>query len=265
MKLKEALGIGEKEVIALVGGGGKTTLMFALAKELSDGEGHVITTTTTKIFEPSATDTEKLVLSWNREALLTEITRQLPGFRHITAARERMESGKLIGIEPGTVVALAALPPVSQVIVEADGAARHSLKAPADYEPVIPPNTSLVIAVAGLEFLGSRLAEDTVFRSALAAKLLQVPLGTVISPQIIASLIALPGGITKGSPAGARIVPFLNKMDIENGLEKGRQVARLILEMAYPRIKTVLLGRAQDADPVIEVIRYNNIVISYEL
>jgi len=259
MKLKEAFGIKDKEVIALVGGGGKTTLMFALAKELSAGKRHVITTTTTKIFKPSATDTEKIILSWNREALIAEITRYLPEYRHITAARERMESGKLIGVEPTAVVALAALPLVSQVIVEADGAARHSLKAPADYEPVIPPNTSLVIAVAGLDVFGLDLTEETVFRSAIATKLLQVPPGTKLSPQIIASLIALPRGITKGSPEGARIVPFLNKMDTENGLEKGRQVARAILEMAYPRISTVLLGRAQEADPVVEVITRNSI------
>ena len=55
--LKEAFGIGPGEIVSLVGGGGKTTLMFALAQELTSGGQSVITTTTTRIFEPSASDT----------------------------------------------------------------------------------------------------------------------------------------------------------------------------------------------------------------
>ena len=37
MKFTEALNIKPGEVISLVGGGGKTTLMFALARELAAG------------------------------------------------------------------------------------------------------------------------------------------------------------------------------------------------------------------------------------
>ena len=50
--LKQAFNISPKEVISLVGAGGKTTLMFALARELASDKGCVITTTTTKILEP---------------------------------------------------------------------------------------------------------------------------------------------------------------------------------------------------------------------
>ncbi len=62
MKLKEALGIKPGEVISLVGGGGKTTLMFALARELASSGKTVITTATTKILEPSSTETSLLLL-----------------------------------------------------------------------------------------------------------------------------------------------------------------------------------------------------------
>ncbi|MCJ7654933.1 MAG: putative selenium-dependent hydroxylase accessory protein YqeC, partial [Dehalococcoidia bacterium] len=61
MKFKEALDIRPGEVISLVGGGGKTTLMFALARELALGSGCVITTTTTKILEPSPSETPLLL------------------------------------------------------------------------------------------------------------------------------------------------------------------------------------------------------------
>ena len=50
MTLADALGVTGAEVVALVGGGGKSTAMFRLARELVDKGGQAITTTTTKIF-----------------------------------------------------------------------------------------------------------------------------------------------------------------------------------------------------------------------
>ena len=50
MTLGDALGVTGAEVVALVGGGGKSTAMFRLAREMVDKGGQVITTTTTKIF-----------------------------------------------------------------------------------------------------------------------------------------------------------------------------------------------------------------------
>jgi len=61
-------------------------------------------------------------------------------------------------------------------------------------------------------------------------------------------------GIVKGSPRAARIVPFINKVDLDSGLTKARQVAREILARGNPRIKTVLLGQARYPDPVVEII-----------
>ena len=50
MTLADALGVTGAEVVALVGGGGKSTAMFRLAREMVDKGGQAITTTTTKIF-----------------------------------------------------------------------------------------------------------------------------------------------------------------------------------------------------------------------
>ncbi len=67
--LKGALDIKPKEVISLVGGGGKTTLMFALARELATINEFVLTTTTTKILEPSPSETPLLLLSTEDEII----------------------------------------------------------------------------------------------------------------------------------------------------------------------------------------------------
>ncbi len=254
MKLKEALDVRPGEVISLVGGGGKTTLMFALARELSAEGRLVITTTTTKIREPSAAETPLLLLEDDEVKLLQMLRQNAPKYRHITLARRRLPSGKLNGISPGLVMGLAELEPVSYIIVEADGAARKPLKAPNATEPVIPDNTSLVIAMVGVEAIGTHLNEANVFRPEIVSSLLGMEPGAVITARDIARLITYPQGIAKGSPPEARIVPFINKVDLPGGLAKGRELAREILAMRHPRIERVVLGQTQLPDPVAGVV-----------
>jgi len=254
MTLSEALDIKPGEVISLVGGGGKTTLMFALARELATSGSCVITTTTTKIFEPLPSQTTLLLLEVDKEEMIRLLLQNIDKYRHITLASERLASGKLNGISPELVGKLVDIKQVSCIIVEADGAARKSLKAPNPTEPVIPDNTSLVIPVVGIDALGCRLTEEDVFRPEIISNLLGIPLGTVISAESIAFLITHHQGIIKGSPGQARIIPFINKMDLDKGLSKGRDLAGKILAMRHPQIRRVVLGQAQLPEPVIEVI-----------
>ena len=254
MRLREALDIKPGEVIGLVGGGGKTTLMFALARELATSGGCVITTTTTKILEPLPSQTPLLLLEVDKEEMIRLLLQNIDKYRHITLASERLASGKLNGISPDLVVKLAEVNRVSYIIVEADGAAQKSLKAPNPTEPVIPYNTSLVIPMVGIDAVGCRLSEENVFRPQIVSKLIGVPLGEVISAESIAFLITHHQGIIKGSPDQARIIPFINKADLNKGLLKGRDLASKILAMRNPQIKQVVLGQAQSSEPVAEVI-----------
>ena len=59
--LIEALALGSRELISLVGAGGKTTLMFALAEELRILNRRVVTTTTTKIVPPAPEESPRLL------------------------------------------------------------------------------------------------------------------------------------------------------------------------------------------------------------
>jgi probable selenium-dependent hydroxylase accessory protein YqeC len=254
MTLNEALDIRRGEVISLVGGGGKTSLMFALARELASDSDCIITTTTTKILEPSPSETPLLLMERDEEELIRLLIANLGKYRHITLASEKLTSGKLDGISPEFVVRLAGLSQVSYVVVEADGAAHRSLKAPNPTEPVIPLNTSLVIPVVGVDAVGCQLTEKDVFRPEIVSRLLGLPLGEVISAEAIAFLITHHQGIIKGSPERARIVPFINKMDLDGGLLKGRDLADKILAIRHPQIEWVVLGQAQSPEPVVEVI-----------
>lgn len=257
MRLKEALGISQPEVISLVGGGGKTTLMFTLARELASGGEPVVTTTTTKILESelSLHGSPLLILEKEEERLIRLLEQSLQRHRHVIVASERLPAlRKLRGINPELVDKMAKLGQISYIIVEADGAAHKSLKAPNLTEPVTPESTTLVIPVVGMDALGCQLNEDKVFRPHIVSQLTGVALGGIITPDAIATLLTHPDGITKGSPAKARIIPFLNKMDLDEGLSLGKSLAVKVLERKHPQIKKVILGQAQAARPVVEMI-----------
>ncbi len=254
--LREAFGIQPGEIISLVGAGGKTTLMFALARELMTHEELVITTTTTKIFPPSSSDTSYLLVSREEKEIVDFILNKGRKHGHITVASEEIvASGKLRGVNPGLITVLSKLRPVTCTIVEADGAAQRPLKAPdTDFEPVIPPDTSLVIPVVGLDALGCELREAYVFRPEIAAELTGTTLGEIVSSDTIAILVTHPSGITCGSPAHARIVPFVNKTDLNASLSEARKLASKILEAQHPQVDRVVLGQAQLQPPVLEVV-----------
>ena len=62
---------------------------------------------------------------------------------------------------------LSAALPAALFLVEADGAARKPLKAPAAHEPVLPEPLDCCVAVVGLDSVGQPLDDGHVHRSAL--------------------------------------------------------------------------------------------------
>ena len=102
-----------------------------------------------------------------------------------------LDNGKLDGVPPEWVPTLRDLPWVGAVLVEADGAARLPLKAPAAWEPVIPACTSLTIVVAGLDAQDAPLDADHVHRPELLAALLGLEIGRPVpSGRLCEALLA---------------------------------------------------------------------------
>src|SRR6185369_6244228 len=156
MNLLTALRVQPSEVIALVGGGGKTSTMFALAAEIVAAGGQVITTTTTHIFAAQIALAPVHFVAG--DAGLAEIGAALARSGHVllTGPVDGAE-GKAAGIPLSLVAELQALAGHPTIIIEADGARMRPFKAPAEHEPVIPPETTLVVAVAGVDILGRAL------------------------------------------------------------------------------------------------------------
>ncbi len=199
-------------VIALVGAGGKTSLMYALAHEILAQNETVISTTSAKIAPPTQNQSPRLLLLED-DPDLRELPEQLARFRHVTVGRAIVPPhGKVDGIPELTIDRCLDL--ADKVIVEADGAAGRPIKAPEDWEPVIPIFANLVIPVVGLDCLGKPASEDWVFRIERFLGLTGLRRGEIIGPDSIAKLLSSDRGALKGIGGDATVTPFLNKLDL---------------------------------------------------
>ena len=250
----ESLGLGAREMISLVGAGGKTTLMFRLAKELASKGKKVITTTTTKIMEPSEEESPSLFVDLEDEKIKAFVRRHLALSHHLTIAGERLGSKKLRGISPELITALWREGKMDYLIVEADGAAGRPVKAPGEGEPVIPRETTLAIALLGIDGMDLELGEEYVFRPEQVSRLTGLPPGSSMTDEAMAVLLTHPDGVFKGATLSSRVVVCLNKVDVLNGIEKGRRVARKILDRRHPQIERIVLGQLRRDPPVAEVL-----------
>jgi len=252
--LSESLGLKTREAISLAGAGGKTTLMFRLAKELFLAGKKVVTTTTTKILEPASGETVSLFINLDEEKLKQFVHKHLDEYKHITIARERLGSGKLKGVSSDLVNDLWSSNEIDYIIIETDGAAGRPVKAPREGEPVIPSSTTLVVAILGVDGVEREVNEENVFQAERVSKMTGIPMGKKITDEAMAVLVTHREGIFKGAPSSARVIAFLNKVDIPNGVIKAKGIAQKIMERKHPQIERVVLGQLRNDPPVVEVI-----------
>lgn len=145
-ELLERLYLRLPRVTALIGGGGKTTLLSALGETCARRGKRVLLTTTTH-------------LGWTTEAVCPDsvenLNRQLVPGRAVLAGYPDVEHHKLTGIPAAWYAQLRA----DRIFVEADGSRCLPLKYHRTFEPVMPPDAGLVIEVAGLAALGRPAGE----------------------------------------------------------------------------------------------------------
>lgn len=180
MQLCEVLDI-RPGLTALIGGGGKTTAMYILGRELSL-RGRVILCTTTKIFPPEHIP----CLTGDPDA--ADIAAALAQSSQICIGTAGAQ-GKLAApsLPMSALLALADF-----IIVEADGSARLPLKAHAPHEPCIPPEAGQVIALAGLDGLEQPI-RDKVHRPEIFARLAGCATDDPVTPERLARVLTREG------------------------------------------------------------------------
>ena len=229
----------KRELITLVGAGGKTTLMYALAKELLAQNNRVVTTTTTKIYPPDPDQSPALFLGGR--AVFAEMKTALDRLGHCTWAAGRNANNKLAGVSLSDLSALWASTLVDFLIVEADGSARKPIKAPNADEPVTSAETTLFLTVVGLSALNKPLNSENAFRPEIISRLIGLPLQAPMTLEAMAQLLVHPQGGLKGWLPGMRAVAIVNQADSEDEPGAGKRLADRIEDLGKGRISQVLL------------------------
>jgi molybdenum cofactor cytidylyltransferase len=179
------LALGAREHVAIVGAGGKTTVLLALWDHLTASGRRVLATTTTKV----AAD---------------EVAR-IP---FLSAGRI---GPKLLGIDPADADHAFASGTYDVVLVEADGARHLLVKAPAEHEPVIPATATLVIAVMAADALG-RVIEDVAYNPLRVAALAGCSPYDRLTVAGATRLLTSDRGGRRGVPPGARFGVVLTRV-----------------------------------------------------
>jgi probable selenium-dependent hydroxylase accessory protein YqeC len=166
----EFFGIG-KGITALIGGGGKTSTMYALAGYLRS-IGSVIVCTSTHIMSPP----------------------QFPFRKQIDVplkAGEVVSTGSIDGIKLSSpeqsfdeLIDLA-----DYVLVEADGSRQLPLKAHAAHEPVIPKESSTVLVLVGIDGLGKPI-RYAAHRPELFAKICHASVDDPVNEEMIRCVLS---------------------------------------------------------------------------
>lgn len=248
--LSAVLGLKRDEAVAIVGGGGKSAAMFGLAREVTEGGGRAVTTTTTHIFA------SQLALA-PAHLLDTEVTRPrlqaaLDEHRHVLiTGPTNPETKRAAGISRERFHELRVWCPDACLLTEADGSRMHPFKAPAEHEPVIPEETTLVLLVVGADVLGAPLDAEHVHRPERVSLLSGARPGATVTPEVVARVLAHPDGGRKGVPPAARLIVLVNKVETLDDRAPARDTAeRLLRELA---IEAVLLTTLRENQPVLEV------------
>lgn len=206
---------GKKHTICLVGGGGKTTVMYELAAMWAACGRKVLVLTSTHILRPVdgsfAADVPAVQDLWQQG-------------RYAVIGTPEAATGKLTA--PPQFLYEAMQPQADVILCEADGSRHHPCKVPAAHEPVLLPDSDIVLAVAGMDALGHSLAQACQ-RPQLAAELLNCSLDSVIDEQMLVAVLLSEQGARKNvGTRGFYIV--LNKCDLISAAQQEEMLRLLV-------------------------------------
>lgn len=209
MNISRLLEIDKGQLISIVGGGGKTSLMKKLSLEFCKCGKNVLITTTTAIYLPDGEWAHRVIVVLEGE---NEFFSETGG---ITALGSFIDvNKKLKGVPEQTLCSIKERGIFDLIIAESDGSKGRSVKAPAAHEPVIAPCSDIVVGVIGMDCIGKCIDESVVHRVDEFCHVAGKNEGDIIECGDIARLIMSPFGIFKGAEGAKRYV-LLNKVEYE--------------------------------------------------
>jgi len=216
---------GKKDMICIVGAGGKTSVLFQLAEELSAKGCKVLVTTTTAIYHPGSGQYDRLLVGPDEAPVLFDDH----AIKGITVyGRAVSDQGKLLGASPGFLDDVYLKGNFDYIIVEGDGSKGRPVKAPAAHEPVIPSQTGKLLGIIGIDCIGREVSEEAVHRPELFSKLTGYDAGSLIEAETLVRLVLHEEGLFKAAPEYAERYLVLNKADGEKEKKCAAEMVRAL-------------------------------------
>ena len=191
-------------VISVVGSGGKTTLISALAQELSK-RCRVCVAASTKMKYPGEGNCDRLILRGSPQ-MLKPVT--APGIYYV--ADEEVPGHKLHGFSQDMVDWARANTDV--LLIEADGSRTLPLKGWSDYEPVVVRETDTTIGVMPVFLLGRPVNPTNIHRFEAFSNITGAKPGDTLTAEHMVRLIDSPDGLF-GKAAGEKVLFFSQVYD----------------------------------------------------
>ena len=145
-----------KEVISVVGAGGKTTTIRRLTDEMEKRQKNVAVTTTTRMKkEPHfllGADAERITQRWGQT-------------HQVWFGEQDDNPEKVRGVSEALLDEVRKYGP-DLFLIEADGARRLPCKVPESWEPVIYQKSTRVLAVYGLDAVGKTMRYQVILNKA---------------------------------------------------------------------------------------------------
>ena len=235
--IADALDIANHRSAAIVGSGGKTTLLWLLAQKLRILPGRrTLATTTTKIGEPPPTVYDEFVAA---EALA--------GFRPragLTVSGERIAGGKLAA--PPLETLLLAKDNFDHILFEADGAHERPLKGWAPYEPVVPEWTEMTVGVLPLWPVGQAASPVLVHRFPAFMRLAGIHEGETLTVSHLAAVVREEDGLF-AKAQGERVLFLSVSERLPEREAMYRMAAELVRQLSADGLCGISLAVAGDA------------------
>lgn len=254
--LVSAFGLERHRYVYIIGSGGKTTLMYALAEALARTGRRVVATTSTKIACPVACASRDVMIESYPAKLTSLLSRRSAKIGYVIAGKTVLEGGaKIGGYSLYELDALSASGAADCWLVEGDGAAGRSLKAHQDHEPVVSTQADLVIAVVGIDCVGKPLTDEHVHRAGRFRDLLGRQCDSPITVDDVASIILHPRGYFANVGQGIDRVLYISKASDPSARVTAEQLARLVKKAEAERwMLQVVVGDLLRPESAVEII-----------
>lgn len=227
---------GNAAVVAVIGSGGKSTLLRALGERAAARGRRVALATTTHFL---AFEGMPLVTSGEQDDVRAALSRD--GIACVgTPTGDSLSRLGAPALGIGGLARVADL-----VLVEADGSKRLPLKAHAGHEPVVPAEATATVAIVGASGFGRRLA-DVMHRYELACERVGCGQDDAASPELTACVMA--DEIARGLIAPDIVI--VNQAETPERRRAARRFAATLHEQGHDL--PVFLGsiRTDELEPV---------------